>query len=394
MSVRVRTVSLIVCVSLALAAVGRVDAQVRTVDGRTLARSAIDSIVTGAIAAAHVPGIAIAIINDGKIVCSRGYGLRDVERTLPFNDTTVTYGASFTKAAFAYMVMQLVDEKKIALDRPVAEYLAKPLPEYAGYADLASDPRWKKVTPRMLLSHTAGFGNWRWIRPDRKLTIEFEPGTRYAYSGEGIVLMGLVAEQVTGKPLTDLMHDRVFAPLGMTRTSMVWNAAFEGDHAIGYDSVGKSLGAQKRTRANAAGSMVTTAHDWALFIAAVARGEGLSKAARDTMLSSQIRIRTRFQFPTLNQPETTRDDAIRLSYGLGWGLFWTPRGKAYFKEGHDDGWANYSVTFEDSKTAIVIVANSLNAEPVFPKLLADLIGDRWTPSVWEHWAPEANSAAH
>ena len=320
---------------------------------------------------------------------TRGYGLRDVEQHLPFNDTTVTYGASFTKAAFAYMVMQLVDEGKLSLDRPVGEYLTKPLPEYPNYADLASDPRWKLFTARMLLSHTSGLPNWRWIRADRKLDIEFEPGSRYSYSGEGIALLGFVAEQITGQSLTALMHDRVFAPLHMTRTSMVWDPAFEGDHAIGYDSAGKSLGAQKRTRANAAGSMVTTAHDWALFIAAVARGDGLSKRARETMLAPQVRINSVYQFPTPRPETTTRDDAIKLSYGLGWGLFWTPHGKAYFKEGHDDGWANYSVTFDDSRTAIVIVSNSLNAEGIFPGLLAELIGDRWTPSVWEHWAPEA-----
>ena len=71
------------------------------------------------------------------------------------------------------------------LDLPIQQYLPKPLPEYEKYADLQGDDRYKKLTLRILLSHTSGFPNFRWFEDDKKLKIHFEPGTRYAYSGEG-----------------------------------------------------------------------------------------------------------------------------------------------------------------------------------------------------------------
>ena len=95
------------------------------------------------------------------------------------------YGASVTKAAFAYMVMQLVDEKRVDLDRPVSEYLPRPLPEYEDYTDLAGDERWRLLTPRLILTHRTGFANLRELEADRKLRFHFTPGERYAYSNEG-----------------------------------------------------------------------------------------------------------------------------------------------------------------------------------------------------------------
>ena len=81
----------------------------------------------------------------------------------------------------------------------------------------------------MLLSHTSGLPNWRWFADDKKLRIYFEPGARFAYSGEGIDLLQLVVESTANKGLKELMEERVFGPLGMNRTSMVWESRFEGD---------------------------------------------------------------------------------------------------------------------------------------------------------------------
>ena len=87
-------------------------------------------------------------------------------------------------------------------------------------------------------------------------------------------------------------------------------------------------------------------------------------------------------------PETTgENDGIRLSYGLGWGLLWSKYGKACFKEGHDDGFQNYAITFEEPRTGIVIMTNSDNGESIFMELLATLIGDTFTPWRWENYLP-------
>jgi len=86
---------------------------------------------------------------------------------------------------------------------------------------------------------------------------------------------------------------------------------------------------------------------------AVLQGQGLRKETKDLMLSPQIPILSKHEFPTFSTETTEENKPIRLSYGLAWGLYWTPYGKAFFKEGHDDGWRNYTVCFDDPKIGIV-----------------------------------------
>jgi CubicO group peptidase (beta-lactamase class C family) len=360
---------------------------IKRLDGSSITPAGIDTTVTRLMRATEVTGVGIAIFNDGKIAYLKAYGVRDKEKNLPLTEDSVMSAASWSKVAFAYMVMQLVDEKILDLDKPVYQYLPNPLPEYPKYADLAGDDRYKRITARMLLSHTSGFPNWRWIDQDRKLNINFEPGTRYAYSGEGIDLLQLIVETVTKKPLEELMQDRIFKPFGMTRTSMVWQSQFESGYANGYDEYGRSLGPERRKTADAAGSMQTTPHDFARFMQAVMHGEGLSKQTRELMLSPQVQILSKHQFPTLVSETTDENKAIRLSYGLGWGLYWTPYGKAFFKEGHDEGWRNYTVCFDKSKTGLLIMANSSNGEGIFKELLETLLKNTFTPIEWEGYTP-------
>jgi CubicO group peptidase (beta-lactamase class C family) len=360
---------------------------VKRLDGSAITASEIDAPIFRLMHAAKVTGAGVTILNDGKIVYSKAYGFRDKEKQLPLTLDSVMSGASLTKVAFAYMVMQLVEEGVLNLDRPVYQYLPKPLPEYDEYRDLAGDDRNRKFTARMALDHTTGLPNWRWFEDDRKLKIHFEPGSRYAYSGEGIALLQLVVETITKKPLEQLMLERVFQPLGMTRTSMVWTSAFEENYANGYDEEEKSLGPQKRKRAGAAGSMLTTPADFANFMQAMLQGKNLSKKLREEMLSPQIEIHSKHHFPPFSPETTDENKPIRLSSGLGWGLYWTPYGKAFFKGGHDDGWRNYAVCFDDAKIGIVIMTNSSNGEGIYKGLLETLLKNTYTPIAWEGFTP-------
>ena len=360
---------------------------IKRLDGSTISADEIDATVTRLMRAAKVTGVGIAILNDGKIAYLKTYGYRDLKKRLPLTQDSVMSAASFSKVSFAYMVMQLVQEGVLDLDEPVYQYLPKPLPEYSDYKDLAGDEQYKKITARMLLDHTSGFPNWRRFNDDGKLHIHFEPGSRFAYSGEGIALLQLIVETVTKRSLGDLLSERVFQPLGMTRTSMVWRLRFEGDHADGYDEQEKSQGPQRRLTADAAGSMKTTPADFALFMQAVMQSQGLRKETRNLMLSPQIQILSKHEFPPLSAETTDENKAIRLSYGLGWGLYWTPYGKAFFKEGHDDGWRNYTVCFDDAKTGIVIMTNSSNGEGIYKELLETLLKNTYTPVGWEGFTP-------
>jgi CubicO group peptidase (beta-lactamase class C family) len=373
---------------LPAAGAGSSDSQtVKRLDGSAITPPEIDSTVTQLMTAAEVPGAGIAIFNDGKVAYLKAYGLRDKEKNLPLTPDSVLTAASFSKVAFGYMVMQLVSEKVIDLDKPVYQYLPKPLPDYPQYADLAADPRYKLITTRMLLSHTAGFPNIRWLNADHKLNINFQPGTRYAYSGEGIEMLQLVVETVTGKPLEQLMGERVFGPFKMTRSSMVWQDRFEDNYANGYDEYGRSLGPERRPKADAAGSMQTTLSDFARFIEAVMGGRRLDRETREQMLSPQIAIPWKHEFPTLEFIPTDANKSIRLSYGLGWGLYWTAYGEAFFKEGHIDGFMNYVVCFDRPKTGLLIMTNSSNGEGIYKELLETLIKNTWTPIEWEGFTP-------
>ncbi|HXP86153.1 MAG TPA: serine hydrolase domain-containing protein [Bryobacteraceae bacterium] len=337
--------------------------------------------------AAEVTGLGITIFKGGKVAYQKAYGFRDREKMLPLTQNSVMTGASLTKVAFGYLVMQLADEGKIDLDKPVAGYLPKPLPEYERYRDLAGDPRYLRITARMLLSHTAGFPNLRVLNPDRKLNINFEPGSKFAYSGEGIQLLQMVVETILGRPLQEPMQERVFQPLGMTRTSMISETRFANDLANAYDEWGRSLGPQQRQRADAAGSMQTTLSDFTRFMQAMMQGTGLRTATWELMLTPQIQILSKHEFPSLAPETTDENKPIHLSYGLGWGLFETPYGKVFFKEGHDEGFRHYTAIFDQPKTGILIMTNSSNGEGIFEELLKTLLKDTFTPIEWEGYTP-------
>ena len=363
------------------------NAPIRRLDGSTISARDIDDTVSRLMRAAEVTGVGVAILNQGRVAYLKAYGLRDVEKKLPLTEDSAMAGASLTKAAFSVLVMQLVASKTIDLDRPVQEYLPKPIPDYPEYRDLSGDLRYQKLTARMLLSHTSGFPNLRWLNPDHKLNINFEPGSRYAYSGEGIQLLQLVVETVTGKALKDLMEEHVFRPLKMSRTSMVSEQRLEDNSANGYDEWGRFLGHPQRQSAAAAGSMQTTLRDFARLLQAVMSGDQLIKSARELMLSPQIQILSKHQFPSLATATTEENKGIRLSYGLGWGLYWSPYGRAFFKEGHEEGFRNYAVAFDKPGIGIVILTNSSNGEGIFKELLETLIRNPFTPIAWEGFTP-------
>lgn len=353
-------------------------------DGSVLQPQEIDSEVQRLMETGQVPGLAIAFIEKGKPVYVKAYGLRDVEQNKALNTDTVMYGASLTKLAFAYMVMQLKEESVVDLDRPIASYLKKPLSEYPKYADLANDPRWQKLTIRMLLDHSSGFPNFRSLNDDGKLDIKFDPGTRYAYSGEGINLVQFVLEEGLGLDVGKEMQRRVFDRFGMTRTSMTWREDFGSNISTGYDEHGKREAHHQRTSVRAAGSMDTTISDYAKFLSGFLRGEGISAASRAEMLKPQLPIVSAHQFPTLRKDTDPENQKIGLSAGLGMVLFHGPYGEVFYKGGHDDWTDNLAVCAEKKQQCILLLSNSVRGETIFPALVESLLGDSGLPWKWEY----------
>lgn len=360
---------------------------IRGFDGRPVSAEHIDREARRMMSAAKVQGLAMAVIDDGKVVFTRSWGHRNVEKSLPLQTNTIMYGASLTKFAFAYTVMQLVDEKKLDLDRPIAEYLARPLPEYPFYAALLGDERWRRLTPRILLSHSSGLANFAFLEPDGKMRLHFAPGTRYAYSGEGITLMQFVLETGTGLNVGDEMQRRVFDRFGMTRTSMTWRADFADNLADGYGIDGSVQAHDQRSRPRAAGSMDTTIADFAKFLAGFMRGEGVSAKSRVEMVKPQIAISSPSQFPTLQTAKSPAMKAFELSAGLGVVTFKGPLGRAFFKGGHNDTTGNMALCVERSRRCVLFLSNDVRAEGLYQRLTEATVGDPGMPWSWEGYTP-------
>ncbi|HRH42244.1 MAG TPA: serine hydrolase domain-containing protein [Pyrinomonadaceae bacterium] len=368
--------------------------QIKRLDGSKITAQQIDQIVTTLMEKAKVTGLGLSIINNNQTVYTKTYGYRDKGREQLMDNETILYGASFSKAVFAFLTLKLVKEGVLDLDKPLYQYLDKPLTDDENYESLKGDDRWKSITARMCLSHTTGFQNLRFIdartgafNAEGKLGIYFKPGTKYAYSGEGLKLLQLVVEKITGRGLEDLAAEKVFKPIQMTRTSYVWQPRFEGNFAFAHNTKEENIGKKKRTKAGGAGSLETTIADYTKFIEYVMQDKGLNKKLREMMISPQIKINSKYQFPTISDEMTNENDDIHLSYGLGWGLLKCKYGRAFFKEGHDDGWQNYNINFKDKGISIIIMTNSDNGESIFKELLEKVIGDTFTPWEWERYIP-------
>ena len=289
--------------------------------------------------------------------------------------------------------MKLVEQGVIDLDKPLQEYVSEPLWQNRGkswhedLSDLRSDPRYQLITARMSMSHTTGLPGWRWFEPDQKLRIHFEPGERFSYSGEGMTLLQVVIERVTGRSLEELMQEHVFGPLGMTMSSYTWQSRFEANYAVGHAGDGKVYPKDKDNAARAPSTLETTTDDYAKFMVAVLRRERLSEASWNEVFKPQVRIRTRTQVGGGASDTTSANDAIELSYGLGWGLQRTPHGWGAFKEGHGDGFQHYSIVYPAQKLGVLLMSNSDNAEGIFGYLLRLTIADTYTPLEWEQYIP-------
>jgi CubicO group peptidase (beta-lactamase class C family) len=369
--------------------------QIIKLDGGKISALKIDQTIKRLMDTANIQGLDLAILNNNKTVFIKSYGFKNKIKNELLDTASIMYAASFSKAVFGYLTMKLVEDKVIDLDKPLYKYLSKPISEYEYFSDLKSDDRWKIITARMCLSHTSGLPNVRWLNPKTGvedtlgiIRIYFPPGTKYAYSGEALKLLQLVEEEITKKTIEELAIEKIFIPIGMNRTGYIWHDKFDDNVAIGHLENGKLNPKKKRTTPAANGSMVTTIADYSKFIEYITQGKGLKKKMFKEMISPQIEIKSKTQFPPITEETTTENKAINLSYGLGWGVLKCKYGKAFFKEGHDDAWRNYNINFIDKGISIIIImTNSANGELIFKELLETLIGDTFTPWKWEEYFP-------
>lgn len=363
-------------------------------DGSVISGDSLTSKIKRLMEDAGVHGMSVTIFNDNRKHYQKTFGYRDYSRKLPLHDTTNMYGASLSKAVFSILVMKLVEEQVIALDTPLESCLPKKIFQYEprtswhdDFSDLQTDTLYAGITARMCLAHTTGFPNWRWFEEDKKLRVHFEPGTRYSYSGEGFVYLQVVLEKLLGKSLEELAREKIFTPLKMKRSSYKWLPSFEKEFAFGHSPSGKPYKKDKDNEPRGGSTLETTPEDYTKFMEAVLQNKIISRASRDKIFTPRIRIRSVRQFGPLSQKDSTLNDDISLSYGLGWGLLQSPYGTGAFKEGHGDGFQHYSIIFPKTGQGILMMTNSDNGESIFKELLEVALADTYTPWEWENYIP-------
>ena len=296
----------------------------------------LESVVHPLLEKGHVPGATVALIEDGRLVGVRAFGVADASTEAPLTEETVFEAASLSKPVFAYGVHKLVERGEIDLDRPLSEYLL--------YEDVKDDERVHRITARMVLCHTSGFPNWRprhFTKNPGALTINFDPGARFSYSGEGYVYLQRVVEHLTGQGLEEFAKAEIFEPLGMTSSSYVWQPKYDETSAMPHDFLGETRRKTRPDDANAAASLHTTAGDFGRFVAEILRHGHV-------MMTPQVEV----------------EDGV--SWGLGWGL--ENGGDTFWHWGDNGSFRCFVMASRETATGLVLFTNSNNglaiAEPI------------------------------
>ena len=308
----------------------------------------------------RVPGAAVAVIREGEVVLTQDFGVRRAGGEAPVDEGTVFQAASLSKPVVAYGAHVLAQDGELDLDRPLSEYLDEPYVE---------DARLEKITARIVLSHSTGFPNWRpgfGTENARPLEIYFEPGSDFRYSGEGYVYLQQVMETITGEPLDVFLHRAVLQPLGMSRSSFVWHERFEAVFASPHDPEGNPKSKRRPTEPLAAGTLQTTAADYARLLQALLDPvEGvapLGSATVASMLTKTSNVSDRF--------------GKSLGWSLGWGIETAEEGDYFWQWGNDGPFKAFAAGSLSSGTAVVVLTNGHWGLDVARPIVERVLGQR------------------
>ncbi|MFB0564956.1 MAG: serine hydrolase domain-containing protein [Candidatus Aminicenantaceae bacterium] len=353
----------------------------QTIAGEWRKPSQAESFLRQVLDKSGATALSVAVVQGSHVVFNQSMGNVDKKANKLVDEQTVFRTASLSKPVFAYLVMKLVDEGLLDVDKPLHQYLERPLYEYPDYSDLKDDERYKLLTARILLSHQSGFPNWRFMNPDRRLDFKFTPGKMFKYSGEGYRLLQFILGEMTGKGLNRLAKEKIFLPLGMVNTSFLWEKRFDGNFAVNMSTGLHQLIERTRTVPNAAASLLTNTADYAIFLLAIMNEKGLKPKSLKMMLEPQVNITSK----SLHAPQDTNQrihETIHLAWSMGWGRFRCSQGEAIFHVGFEEGCDNYAVIFLDHKIGIVIQSVITELEGIAPPIVKELIGDIYSPFSW------------
>ncbi len=294
------------------------------------------------------PGAAVLVVQDGKTVLRKGYGLANVELGVPIRPEMVFRIGSTTKQFTTACVLKLVEEGTLRLDDPVSKYL----PDYAGPA--------RSVTVTQLLTHTSGIRSatemrtwYPHMREDwteeqvlgvfQNEPLEFEPGTRWHYTNSGYMLLGAILEKITGRRYADLVAEWIFRPLGMRDTRYDEAAPILPGRVEGYRQTRDGLinaPYLSMTQPFSAGSLVSTVDDLARWQSALDQGEILSAESRRRMWTPVV-----------------LPDGTPTRYGFGW-ILWSYEGHSVVEHGGTvNGFSAANMRLPDDRIYVAVLSN-------------------------------------
>jgi CubicO group peptidase (beta-lactamase class C family) len=297
----------------------------------------------------NIPTLGLGIIEGGKLQKVKVFGEYKKGVSAPRN--AYFNVASLTKPVTAMVALRLVSSGQWKLDEPLDAYWTDP--------DIINDPRHKKLTMRIVLSHQTGFPNWRWMNADKKLNFQFDPGTKYQYSGEGFEYLRKALEKKFGKPLEQLAKELIFQPLKMNDTNYIWDQNIDESRFVtGYNEKGNPYPIEKIKTANAADDLHTTIEDYGNFMASVMKGGNLKPEIFREMIKKQVKIKENKYF------------------GLGLEIYDLGNGEyALSHGGADQGTRCIAIVLPNSGKGIVIFTNVDDGYKVYEKLVLHYLGE-------------------
>ena len=316
-----------------------------------LANNGIDSFVRAEMQTKHIPGAALVVIRNGKIIKSANYGLANVELDVAVNDQTSFEIASMTKQFTAAALLLLVQDGKLRLDDSATTYLA----------DLPST--WRDITIRRLLDHTSGLrddwdeGNDFFLTKNsdqafldalKERPLEFLPGERFSYSC-GPFLVGMIISKVSGMSYAEFMRKRIFEPLGMTGTHVNDAMRIVPNRASGYvyrdGTLKNGVRISPAAHARADVGIRTTARDLVKWDAALNDDRLLTSSSLNVMFSP-----------------TNLSNGDSVPSGLGWFLY-PMRGHEVIQHGGGfrTGFNSTINRYPEAKLTIILLTNLFRA---------------------------------
>ncbi len=367
----------------------------------------LDGYVPGKLQELNLPGVAIALIENSKIVTTRNYGFADVSRKIPVTDDTLFQIASISKPIAAWGIMKLVEQGKVSLDAPVDQYLTRwQLPP--------SEFNNEDVTIRRLLMHFGGTSlsgcngtsydePWytiedilngslpeldqvqidyakRWgMDPARKgeaVEVIHQPDSRFEYSGGGFTMLELVIEEVSGVDFTTFMREEILNPLGMPESTFEIHKEQLAKVAVPYSENLEVLPLY-RINGKAAGGMYSTITELAQFACAEMEGSNGEAPGRGVLTAESV--------AEMHRPDRFAEADMGMDFYTGLGHYIVNMGdiQAVQHTGGNMGWRTVYTIIPEKKLGFVCLINSAGGNDLWMDLIM-----QWSASALESYGAD------